>query len=356
MIMAQSAPLNRSPRQRILKFHRWISLAAATFWLVQALTGIAILFHWEINDAAYSSPHRPTDLARIEQRIDAIRSGGATVKTIWTTAGAADRYTINLDKGSVLISGDGTVLRPATIEKPALMGTLVGIHHDLLGGKLGSWIVSITGLLLLSNLALGLTAGWPRHRAWRAALVPARKGPLPARLYSWHRAVGFWGCLPALLVATTGTLLKFEDGVGDLIGARSVSLPAVPRTRDAVGFAAAAGSALAAIPGSTLTMVRWPSKDDATYTVRVRAPDEIRRAYGASVVLVDANTGAVRGTYPIAQSEPARGFMSALFPLHTGEFGGLAGRLFSALVGLWLVGMIVLGTMLWIKRRRSGKA
>lgn len=356
MIMAQSAPSNRSSRQRILKFHRWISLAAATFWLVQALTGIGILFHWEIADAAYPSPHQPTDLARIEQRIDAIRSTGATVKTIWTTAGAADRYTINLDKGSVLISGDGTVLRPATIEKPALMGMLVGIHHDLLGGKLGSWIVSISGLLLLSNLALGLTAGWPRGRAWQAALVPTRKGPLPARLYSWHRAIGLWGCLPALLVVTSGTLLKFEDGVGDLIGARPVALPAVPRAGDPVGFAAAASSALAAIPGSTLTMVRWPGEVDATYTVRVRAPGEIRRAYGASVVLVDANTGAVRGTYPIAQADPARGFMSALFPLHTGEFGGLVGRLLSALVGFWLLGIIVLGTMLWTKRRRSGKA
>ncbi|MFM6932230.1 MAG: PepSY-associated TM helix domain-containing protein [Novosphingobium sp.] len=355
MIMAQSAPPNRSPRQRILKLHRWISLAAAAFWLVQALTGIAILFHWEIADAAYPSPHEPTDLARIEQRIDAIQSGGATVKTIWTTAGAADRYTINLDKSSVLISGDGTVLRPATIQKPALMGTLVGIHHDLLGGKLGSWIVSISGILLLSNLALGLIAAWPRRRAWKAALAPARKGPLPARVYSWHRAIGLWGCLPALLVVVTGTMLKFEDGVGYLIGARPITLPAVPRTGDPVGFAAAAGSALSAIPGSTLTMVRWPGEDDATYSVRVRAPGEIRRAYGASVVLVDANTGAVRGTYPIAQAEPARGFMSALFPIHTGEFGGLAGRLFSALVGLWLMGMIVLGTMLWIKRRKSGK-
>lgn len=345
-----------SPRRRILMFHRWLSLGAAAFWLVQAITGIAILFHWEIDDAAYPALHRSTDLVQIGQRIAAIEASGATIKSVWTTAGAADRYTIKLDKGSVRIAGDGTVLRPVSGAQPALMGTLVGIHHDLLGGAPGSWIVSISGILLFSNLGLGLLAGWPRRRAWRAALVPARKGPLPARLYSWHRSIGLWAAVPALVMVGSGTLLKFEDSVSDLIGADLVSLPAVPRTEKSVGFAAAASAAQAAIPGSTLTAVRWPGAADATYTIRVRAPGELRRAYGGSVVLVDANTGAVRAAYPIAQAGPARGFMSALFPVHTGESAGLAGRLLAALTGLWLVTMIALGTVLWIKRRKRGKA
>jgi len=359
MMTATSAPSRLPLRRRILTVHRWLSLGAAVFWLLQAITGVLIMFHWEITDAAISSPHRATDLTAIEHRIDALapRSNGSMVSSVWTSAGYADRYDISIedaqgDDRSVRVAGDGAELRTAPNSSSALMGTLVGFHHDLLGGDWGSWIVSISGLLLFSNLVLGLITAWPRRGMWRASLTPTRRGPATARIYSWHRAIGLWAVIPALVAVGTGTLLKFEVGTANLIGAESVSLPVNAPVGDPVGFATAAGAALAAIPGSTLTAVTWPTADDATFTIRVRAPGEMRRAYGGSVVLVDANTGAVRGTYPISEADPARGFMSALFPIHTGEAGGLIGRLLSMAIGFWLISMIVIGMLLWAKRRR----
>lgn len=347
-----------SLRRQMLTAHRWLSLGAALFWLLQALTGILIVFHWEIGDAALGDIHRKTDLAAIERRLDAIApaDGAKTVTTIWTTAGLPDRYTVYFDEaggdgGKVRIAGDGTVIDVPKPDETTLIDFLVGFHHDLLGAW-GSWIVSISGLLLCSNLVLGLIAAWPRRGTWRAALVPARRGPAAARLYSWHRAVGLWAVVPALVIAATGTMLKFEDGVGTALGAESVAMAANPQTGAPVGFAAAAGAALGAIPGSSLTQVAWPEDGDATYRIRLLAPGEIRRAYGGSIVLVDANDGAVRGVFPIAEAEPARAFMSALFPIHTGEAGGLVGRLLSVAIGLWLVTMIVAGTLLWFKRRK----
>lgn len=355
---APAPPARPSLRRNLLKAHRWLSLGAAIFWLLQAVTGILIVFHWEITDAGIAGAHRPTDLAAIERRIGALApAGGDTaVKSVWTAAGAADRYNIILEDqagngSTVRIAGDGTPLRTTHDGESSLMSFLVGFHHDLLGSW-GSWIVSISGVLLCSNLILGLIAAWPRRGTWRIALKPATRGPAAARLYTWHRAVGLWAVVPALVIAATGTLLKFEGGVADLIGAESVSLPANRPTGEPVGFAAAARAALGAIPGSSLTAVSWPKPDDATYTIRVRAPGEIRRAYGGSVVLVDANSGAVRGAYPIAEADAARGFMSALFPIHTGEAGGIVGRTLSIAIGLWLVTMIVAGTLLWFRRRR----
>lgn len=345
-------------RRSILAIHRWMSLGAAIFWLLQAISGILIVFHWEIGDRSLSAIHRPTDLAAIERRIEALAppGGGERVTTIWTSGGLADRYAVYLedkDGGNreVRIAGDGTIIGEPAREDTGIMPFLVGFHHDLLGSW-GSWIVSISGLLLCSNLLLGLIAAWPKRGTWARALTPANHGPLAARLYGWHRAVGLWAALPALVVAATGTAMKFEDGLGALIGASPVELPANRRTGTPVGFAAAAGAALAAIPGSTLTQAAWPQDGDATYRFRVRAPGEIRRAYGGSIVLVDANDGRVRGTYPIAEAEPARALMSALFPIHTGEAGGLVGRLLSIAIGLWLVTMIVTGPFLWLRRRK----
>ncbi|WP_343518489.1 PepSY-associated TM helix domain-containing protein [Sphingomonas sp.] len=358
---APASPARRSPRRTILKVHRWLSLGAALFWLLQALTGVLIVFHWEITDAGIAGAHRPTDLGAIERRIGVIapRDSGVTVKSVWTAAGYADRYNIIVEDAegngrTIRVAGDGTELRTTRAGETTLMGFLVGFHHDLLGSW-GSWIVSISGILLCTNLILGLVAAWPKRGTWRLALKPATRGPAAARLYSWHRALGLWVAGPALVIAATGTLLKFEGGVGDLIGAAPVKLAANPPVGDPVGFATAASAALAAIPGSSLTAVAWPKSDDATYTIRVRAPGEIRRAYGGSIVLVDANTGVVRGTFPIAQAGPARAFMSALFPIHTGEAGGLPGRLLSIAIGLWLITMIVAGALLWLRRRKPRK-
>lgn len=357
--MTASASTGRPTfRRSILTGHRWLSLSAAIFWLLQALTGIAIVFHWEVTDAGLSNAHRPTDLAAIERRIDQLvppESGGKAT-SIWTTAGAPDRYNIYFKTadgvdGSVRVLGDGTVIDRPHEDESTPMGFLVGFHHDLLGSW-GSWIVSISGLLLCSNLLLGLVAAWPKRGTWRLALVPARRGPAAARLYSWHRAVGLWAVIPALVIAVTGTMLKFEDAMGSIVGASPVELPANPTRGETIGFAAAARAGLAAIPSSSLTQVAWPKDGDATYYVRLRVPGEIRRAYGGSMVLVDANDGRVRAIFPIADADFGRGFMSALFPIHTGEAGGILGRLLSIAIGLWLVTMIVAGLLLWLKRRR----
>jgi uncharacterized iron-regulated membrane protein len=355
-----ATPFFTKPRlaPQIVSAHRWLSLGAATFWLLQAITGVLIVFHWELSDASASFIHRPTDVAAIERRIDMLapRGGDAAVTSVWTTAGFPDRYdilieTVQGDGRSVRVAGDGTELRTQRDSESTLLGTLVSFHHDLLG-TWGSWIVAISGILLLSNLMIGLVAAWPRRGTWRAALSPARRGPAPARLFSWHRALGLWLFVPAILVAGTGTLLKFEGGLARLIGAQAVSLPPNAASGDPIGFAAAAKAGLAAVPGSTLTAVTWPDAEDATFRVRVRAPGEIRRGYGASLVLVDANSGRVRGTYLAREAGFARGFMSALFPIHTGEAAGIAGRILSLAVGLWLIAMIVLGGLLWAKRRR----
>ncbi len=359
---ASTATARPTLRRRLLQVHRWLSLGAAIFWLLQAITGVLIVFHWEITDATISPVHRPTDLAAIERRIDTIapRGGDIAVLSVWTTAGAPDRFNVILEDAegngsSVRIAGDGTILHTPRPDEQSVMGFLVGFHHDLLGSW-GSWIVSISGILLFSNLLLGLFAAWPKRGTWKLALKPATRGPAAARLYSWHRALGLWVVIPALVIVGTGTLLKFEGGTASLIGAESVSMPPNPPVGDPVGFATAVSAATAAIPGSTLTAINWPKSEDATYALRVRAPGEIRRAYGDSRVLVDANTGLVRGIFPIADAPAARVFMSSLFPLHTGEAGGLVGRLLSIAIGLWLITMIVAGTLLWVKRRKPRRA
>lgn len=350
-------------RATIVRFHRWISLALAAFWLVQALTGTLIVFHWEMGDAAYAGPHRATDLAGIGRRIAAIEADGhAHVTSLWTTAGLADRYTLFVDDGrAVQIAGDGTALATRSSAVGPVVDTLVVLHQSLLSGDAGEWIVGLSGVLLLTNLAFGLVVALPRTVRLVQALRPSRRGGIAARRYSWHRAVGLWAVVPALLVVASGTLLRFEDGTGRLVGyvaphSAAITAPPVARGRPPVGFARAAATALATVPGATLVSAAMPQADDATYRFRVRQPGELARAYGKSEVFVNAIDGTLVGAWPESTAPPARRFMDALFALHTGEAGGLAGRLLVMLIGLWLATMVVLGVQLWHVRRKRKRS
>lgn len=358
---AQGVTRTKSGRRgTVLRLHRWISLGAAAFWLIQAITGMLIVFHWELDDMAVSGAHRPTDLTAIERTIGMLAPPGSDrrVTSVWVTAGWEDRYditvveTLNDRERSVRVNGDGSVLRSRHESETGITGTLVLLHHNLLAGETGSWIVGISGLLLLSNLTLGLIAAWPRRRTWRRALTPARNGPITARFYAWHRALGLWVVIPALATVGAGTMLVFKDGVSEAIGAKSVSLPAAPsEAATFVPFSAAVRTAQAQIPGSRLTAVTMPTAENALYRIRLLTPGEIRRAYGTSVVYIDAVTGTPRGSFPASEVPWPRAFIDGLFAFHTGEMGGLAGRLLTLALGLWLASMIVIGTLLWWRRR-----
>ena len=90
--------LRMALKANLIRWHRWAGLAAAAFWLVQALTGVLIVFHWEIRDAFIPGAHRQTDLAAIERTVaDLTEGSGARLGSIWTGAGAPDRYDVSGD-------------------------------------------------------------------------------------------------------------------------------------------------------------------------------------------------------------------------------------------------------------------
>jgi uncharacterized iron-regulated membrane protein len=347
-------------KRTAIRLHRWLGLVAASFWLLQAATGIASLFHWELEDLSVSSVARPTDLKAIEARLHALAPAGSgrQVTSLWTTAGLADRYDVTVEdeasgaRTAIRIDGDGSVLRVKPKDERSLFDTIVLLHQKLLLGDTGSWIVGISGTLLLTNILLGLRAAWPRPGQWRAALLPPRRGPRAARLYALHRALGLALVAPFLLFFAAGTILVFEGGVSKLVGAQSPSLATLPSDGRDVGFARAAGAAMRALDARSLTMVDFPDAEDATYRVRVLAPGEIRRAYGTSTILVSAADGTVRGSFTASAAPLGESFGDALYAVHTGEILGLGGRLLAFCAALWLASMTILGLMLWSARRR----
>ncbi|WP_411817819.1 PepSY-associated TM helix domain-containing protein [Hyphococcus sp. DH-69] len=357
---ANQPPARSGFKPTAVKIHRWLSIGAAAFWLIQALTGIILTFHFEIEDAVHAPKHYPTDLQAIENRMESLASSGpeATVHWIWTSAGLPDRYVISFagadgENRNMRIDGNANIMRDRPASDLTFLGFIREIHLTLLSGSIGHWILAFSGVLLISNLILGLITAWPRRGTWRHALKPHGSGTATAQIYSWHRALGLWIFIPAFFVVGAGTLILFEHEIAHVLDAEDISLPANPPTGTGVGFAAAAQAAVDAIPGSRFVGTTLPSPEDASYYAWVRAPGELYRGgYGASLVIVDANDATIRGAYPATDLDAGSAFVKSFYPIHTGEFAGLPGRIFAMMVGIWLAAMTILGIVLWLRRRK----
>lgn len=354
-------------RRSLTKLHRWLSLAALLFWTVQALTGVLIVFHWEIDDALIAAPHRATDLQAIDRRLALLAPAGSgrSIASVWISAGAPDRWDVTVSDGhagtsdAVRIDGAGDVLRVRhdgeRFADGGWIDTLVLLHQTLLGGDTGSWIVGLSGCLLLGNLIMGLVMAWPRKGFWKRSLTPPRAGPPVARLYGWHRAVGLWVVIPALLLVSAGVARVFADGFERMIGAPVPTAAAIKPAPLGIAFSQAVSIAVARHPGATPAGIDFPTAEDATWHIRLLARGEPRRAYGMTTVWVDGNDGRVVADVDAVHAPFTRRFADLVYPLHTGELGGLAGRIAVMAIGLWLLSMIGIGASLWFTRSRLRK-
>src|SRR3546814_3892573 len=104
-------------------------------------------------------------------------------------------------------------------------------------------------------------------------------------------------------------------------------------------------------PQAAFSGVQFPAADAPYYAVQLRQPCEAGRAYGTTLVSVAAADGRIVDTVdPFAMSVGERA-INLLYPIHTGEIGGAAGRIVVLSIGVWLATMIVLGFRLWLSRR-----
>jgi len=347
-------------RRPLLALHRWLSLAVLGLWVVQAITGMFAVFHWEIDDALVPGEHRPTDFRAIERSLAAIATpgSGVEVSSIWTTAGAAERYDVNLSDRVVRIDGAGRTLRVRKdgerIAHGGFVETVVTLHHDLLAGDAGCVLIGVSGCLLLTNVMIGVVLARPRARRWAAVLKPGG-GTRTAVLYSWHRAIGLWFAVPLFLLAGGGVLLAFEGWTERALdGGLETPVVATPAPRN-VGMADAVTIALRRFPGAAVSGIGFPSGENAVWRITLKQRGELRRAYGRTRVFVSASDGTIVKSFDVLRATTGQRVFHSLFAFHAGEMGGLATRLVVLLTGASLLALIVAGVLLWCVRRPRGR-
>ncbi|MDP3746563.1 MAG: PepSY-associated TM helix domain-containing protein [Phenylobacterium sp.] len=356
-------------KAKLRVIHRWISLCVATLWVVQALSGAYLVFHRSIDDMTLGASGRPQDAAAIGRAIASLerQPPGGQVLQYFRSGGVEGQVDLLVDRPDgrrqvVRIDGaTGEVLRQSAWERPlsqvAISRQVFLLHKQLLSGAVGDWFVGLSGVLLATNLLIALRLAWPARGRWRNTLVPQpSKSPAMTAL-AWHRAVGLWLAPMGLLAALTGALIVWSPQLERAAGA---TLPPPARCASAVDGArrvepgVAEQAARAVYPDGLVAVVTLP-RDRSCYAVRLKRPGEWRRVYGTTIVYVDAASGlALKSRDALAAPTPVRMVMG-LYPLHAGEWGGIATRVLALVVGIWLCATIVLGVTLWLKRRPGGK-
>lgn len=353
-------------KSMLRRIHRYLSVTFAIFWLLQGLTGALLVFQGELDQAWIDREPRPLDVAALGQAIATARAENPdrNIPYVYASRGNADRFDIYLvdEQGNSHIrhvDGDGVTLRERPSNHDFANAGLFKIahnwHESMFAGDWATWLVGISGFLLLSNLVLGLKLAWPRARQWRRTLLPGKVKGGAATAYAWHRALGLWLGIPALFIVTTGLLQVWGDPLHQWLGPVNPP-PAVTRTGDpaapAISPTAAMEIALTRYPDAHISIIKMPREQAFWYAITLRQPDEARRIFGTTAIYVDAADGQILADHDALKAPVGTAILNAFYPIHTGEIIGPVGRVLVLLVALWLVGMICLGIFLW--RARSG--
>lgn len=345
--------------------HRWLGLVVGAVWLLQALTGVALVFSRPLDDLALGASGRPADMAAVDAASRAILSaypGGRIVEYL-PSGGAPGQMDVLVKplRGVTQVvridAATGAVLRrrdwAGAPGGPTLVRTILLLHKQLWAGAVGKSLIGASGLVLAGNILAGLRLAWPRPGRWKAALTPGRERSAPMAALRWHRAVALWLAPLALVTALTGAGMAWSGALQAAFGAPPPRPPlsSVRSQGPLIPPSRAVAAALARYPDASLADIATPSKAAPWYLVRLRRPGEWRRVFGASLVYVDARTGAVLMARD-AFSQPLAGrVIDSFYPLHTGEWAGWPGRVAMLCVGLWLASTTVLGLNLWRVRR-----
>ena len=358
-------------RKGVRKGHLWLGLLLGAVWAVQGATGALLVFHREFDRMALAetSASAPLSLDRLigaAQRNAAVRAesigiidGSARILTVNYTDRSGDRRSVLVDAATGAVLKD-RAWRPVSPADGNLTRWIYTLHHQLLAGDAGAYMLGLSGLFLAISLAWGLWLGWPRRQHWKALLNCKRWKAPGQRLYGWHRLVGMLAAPLLVLLALSGAGMDFSKELRYFsmsalsyrtpYDVRSGTIPDQPISVDL-----ASRTAARALPSAGLVSVTLPSAQKPVYQVRMRQVGEWRSWSGTSVVTLNASTGVVVDIYDATKAPLANRILESAFAVHSGEVAGMTGRLAVMMAGFALPALYVLGVLSWLRRKRGAR-
>jgi len=351
-------------RRLWLQCHRWTALSLGWVLIVSGLSGAVLvvarpLDHWlhpqyfvAQGDATRGAVALETVRRALAEEFGpraglTFRPPREPGETLQVLVRGAWRGTVFIDPASGREQG-----RRADDE--GFVNTLFGLHSALWMAMRGKAVLAWAALAYLGLLATGLVLWWPRR--WPPSLRIEWRAGLLRGLFDVHRTGGaVLGLLLAVSIATGAFMAWRPIGgwINALGGAAAAPAPTLAGPPAAMlPLDALVGRAQAVFPDGRVGFVTLAPQANRPVRVRMRVPGE-PHPHGVSVVWVDPRDGSVLSASRWTGLDPAGRLNAVIYPLHTGELGGLPLQAAVALAGLATGALGISGVWLWWRRRRA---
>lgn len=398
---ALAAPPTPRPRgdwfpQLLRRLHFFAGILVGPFILVAAVSGALYALTPAIEQVVYAHElHAPLTDTRLplaeqiriaQQHIDgdatlsAVRPApepGDTTRIMFAAEGlgASESRAVFVDPGTGEIRGD--LVAYGTSGALPVRTWISNLHRTLHLGEFGrfyselaaSWlgIVAVAGLVLWA-------ARMRTMRAKRDLVRPARGVRGYRRVLSWHASVGIWVVLGAVFLSATGITWSAYAGqnVADLRAALGSGTPTITTTLGEAGepadehaghhgaVGAPTGAANPATFDAVLAIAERVNID--TRLVEIVPPVEAGRAWTVreiktsfptqvDAVAIDGTTMEVVDRIDFADFPLLAKLSRWGIDLHMGSLFGLANQLVLFVLAVGIAAMVVLGYLMWWKRR-----
>jgi uncharacterized iron-regulated membrane protein len=236
---------------------------------------------------------------------------------------------------------------------------LLDLHNRFRLDGFGWNAVGILGLLSATSVISGLYLWWPGFGRLLRAFAVRHDAGLMRLLFDLHRLTGLCSAPVLLLLAFTGFLLTYpailetladSSGMGHGDGGPDIRSTAVPNNRP-ISLAEAVLIARGPFPSAELRRIGTPAGARGTYRINLRQQSETGWRHLYTTVWVDRWSGQIREVRDPAEFSSAQEFAARIWPLHSGEALGPAGRLVWFVIGLTPLALYIGGLLHWLHRR-----
>lgn len=350
--------------------HSWLGLITGFFLLLLGLSGSVLVFKDEIEDWAYGDlthvrpQGKPLPLDSLYRIV--VAQYPQLDGVAWTNPAAPadhsyqfrlylnDTRLISYDLGALNINQyTGQTLRHGRSDdlEVGWIEWIFQFHFSFHLGMPGAALTAIFGLTMLLSILTGVVV----YRRFIGKVLTFRVG---INRKNWrtvssdlHRIVGVWSLVLNALIFFTGFWMNLFAFEAETWHKETVPTPA--NTLPKASFDQLYAAARQQMPDLVPSYVYLPTQPERKFSVRGTLQGQNPLFAGGNLVAFDAQTGAFLRKSTFDDFSFWEKIDAFAFPLHVGNFGGIAVKILYVIVGLTPGLLSVTGFMLWWRRNRK---
>lgn len=370
-----------------LDVHVYIALSLGFIFVILGLTGAFNVFYFELEELGLPDVHKEAraqplplnDIMRIVRAAHPQRQGawnlhmpGENRGYLWAT------YAKPEETAGELFAPLRIMIDPYTgrIVSETFWGRTVWslvyeVHATFLIGKVDADIAKVIfkiicflGVFMFISALSGLYLWWPRAGNFRQA-VTVKRGASPERFcFDLHKTAGFYSSIVLLILAFSGFAFGYRDQIKSVVScfsevkAERFKTPAAVKSdyqgqTETISIDRAVAIADRIFPGAPLRWLATPEGREGVYVIEKRQDGEASRRRPRSKVWVDPYSGKVLAVEDPNRFTAGETFLNVMWPLHSGEAFGFAGRVLWSIVGFVPLILYVTGLIRWLQKRKA---